>query len=684
MAPAQHRTSVVAVLGALFLALLLAALDQTIVSTALPTIVGELGGLTHLSWVVTAYLLTSTVAGPFYGKLGDIYGRKIILQSAIVIFLVGSALCGLAQNMIGLIAFRALQGIGGGGLIVTIIAVIGDLIPPRERGRYQGLFGAAFGLATILGPLLGGFFVDQLTWRWIFYINLPTGLLALFVIAVALPPPSTRRRHEIDYRGGALLTIALTATIVFTSLGGISFAWTSPVTLTLIAVSVISAAFFVAVERHAREPLLPMTLFRNRNFVVASSVGLILGLALFGSVTFLPIYLQVAKGVSPSASGLMLMPMMFGMLITSILSGRIISRWGRYKLFPVTGTAIMTFGLFMLSRLSLDSHQWQTSLDALWLGLGMGMVMQVLILAVQNSIEYEYLGVATSGTMLFRSVGGALGVALFGAIFAGGLRARLGPEGLDFLTNAVPAAVRGLPPVMQQEYIDAVMAALRPVFVAATCIAALGFVLTIFLQEIELRDTAPAEGLAESFAMPRDATSLEELERIITVLIARENRWRVYADFARQGGIDLPPPELWMLARLGERERVTLLSLSRELKVPETALAQPLNALCARGLAEQRPSSEFILTDAGAAMRERMLAARRRNLADLLARWQPEQHPDVLTLIDRLARALSTDLPAPRQRETGNRNFTKLYLRDTSEQKPAPNLLAWAHLASTA
>ena len=307
----------------------------------------------------------------------------------------------------------------------------------------------------------------------------------------------------------------------------------------------------------------------------------------------------------------------------------------------------MTFGLFMLSRLSLDSHQWQTSLDALWLGLGMGMVMQVLILAVQNSIEYEYLGVATSGTMLFRSVGGALGVALFGAIFAGGLRARLGPEGLDFLTNAVPAAVRGLPPVMQQEYIDAVMAALRPVFVAATCIAALGFVLTIFLQEIELRDTAPAEGLAESFAMPRDATSLEELERIITVLIARENRWRVYADFAHQGGIDLPPPELWMLARLGERERVTLSSLSAELKVPETALAQPLNALCARGLAEQRPSSELILTDAGAAMRERMLAARRRNLADLLARWQPEQHPDVLTLIDRLARALSTDLPSP-------------------------------------
>jgi MFS family permease len=389
-----------------------------------------------------------------------------------------------------------------------------------------------------------------------------------------------------------------------------------------------------------------VSLFRNRNFVIASSVGLIVGLALFGAVTFLPIYLQVARGVSPSASGLMLMPMMFGMLITSILSGRIISAWGR--LFPVAGTAIMTFGLFMLSRLSLTGSQWQTSLDALWLGLGMGMVMQVLILAVQNSIAYEYLGVATSGAMLFRSIGGALGVALFGAIFAAGLRATLGPEGLDFLTNAVPAAVRGLPPAMHQEYIDAVMTALRPVFVVATCIAALGFVLTMLLHEIELRETAPAEGLAESFAMPRDATSLDELERIITVLIARENRWRVYADFAQHAGIDLPPAELWTLARLGERERLTLSTLSAELKVPHAALAQPLHALCARGLAQECAASEFILTEAGGALRERMVAARRRNLADLLARWQPEQHPDVIALIDRLARALSTDLPAPR------------------------------------
>jgi EmrB/QacA subfamily drug resistance transporter len=647
MAEAQHRTSLPTIFGALFLALLLGALDQTIVSTALPTIVGELGGVTHLSWVVTAYLLTSTIAGPFYGKLGDIHGRKVVLQAAIVMFLLGSALCGLAQNMVQLILFRGLQGIGGGGLIVTTVAVIGDLVAPRERGRYQGFFGAAFGLATIIGPLLGGFFVDHLTWRWIFYINLPTGLLALFVIAAALPPPSTRRPHEIDYRGGALLTVALTATILFTSLAGISFAWSSPVTLTLIGLSISSAAAFVAVEWRAPEPLLPMRLFRNRNFVVASSVGLIVGLSLFGAVTFLPIYLQVAKGVSPTASGLMLMPMMFGMLITSILSGRIISRWGRYKLFSVAGTAIMTMGLLMLSRLSLESYHWQPSLDALWLGLGMGMVMQVLILAVQNSVEYKYLGVATSGTMLFRSVGAALGVALFGAIFAGGLHARLGPQGMEFLTGAVPAALHDLPPLIHQEYINAVMAALRPVFVVAACTGVLGFVLTLFMRETELRETAPAEALAESFAMPRDATSVDELERIVTALIAREHRWRVYADLAQRTGVDLPPPELWMLARLGEREPITLASLSAELKISEPALARPLNALCARGLAEKRDSQELVLTPAGTAMHERVLAARRSGLADLLARWQPEQHPDVLALIDRLARALTSDLPAP-------------------------------------
>ncbi len=646
MSPNQKQTSIRAVFGALFLALLLAALDQTIVSTALPTIVGELGGLTHLSWVVTAYLLTSTVVGPLYGKFGDLYGRKIVLQVAIAVFLVGSALCGIAADMLQLIVFRALQGIGGGGLIVITIAVIGDLIPPRERGRYQGFFGAVFGLATIIGPLLGGFFVDHLTWRWIFYINLPTGVLAMAVIAAVLPAKATRRRHEIDYAGALVLAAALSAIILFTSLGGTSLAWTSPVILGLIAASIACSALLVAVELRAREPILPMSLFANRNFAVASSVGLIVGLSLFGAVTFLPIYLQVVKGVTPSISGLMLMPMMLGMLATSVISGRIISRYGRYKLFPIIGTASMTFGLGALSLLAVEGNVWQAAIDALWLGLGMGMVMQVLLVAVQNSVDYQHLGVATSGTMLFRSLGGALGVALFGAIFANGLHARLAGPGMEFLSAVIPAAVQGLPPNLHQEYVTAVMAALRPVFVVATAIAAVGFAVTWLLRESPLREATP-EGLGESFAMPRDATSLEELARIVTVLIARENRWRVYADLARRAAIDLPAPELWMLARLGEREPMTIRSLAAELKIPQQALEAPLDALCDRGIAEKTATGQLQLTPTGVAMRDRAIAARRQGLADMLARWQPEEHPDVLALIERMAQALTSDLPAP-------------------------------------
>src|SRR5262245_12752902 len=338
------------------------------------------------------------------------------------------------------------------------------------------------------------------------------------------------------------------------------------------------------------------------------------------------------------------------MLASPVISGLLIIRFGRYKLFPILGTATMTFGLGALSLLGIESDDWQTAIDALWLwlGLGMGMVMQVLIIAVQNSVDYQHLGVATSGTMLFRSLGGALGVALFGAIFANRLHAQLAGPGMDFLATVIPAAARGLPPDLHQEYITAVMAALRPVFLAAAVISALGFVLTFLLREYPLREGAPAEGMGESFAMPRDATSLEELERIIALLVARENRWRLYADLARRAAIELPAPELWMLARLGERAPMTLASLSAELKIPQPQLASPLHALCERGIAEKNANGELELTSTGVAMRDRIVAARRKGLADMLARWRPEEHPDVLALIERMAQALTSDLPAPK------------------------------------
>jgi EmrB/QacA subfamily drug resistance transporter len=644
----EQTQSLRAIFAALMLALLLAALDSTIVSTALPTIVGELGGLTHLSWVVTAYLLASTVVGPLYGKFGDLYGRKLVLQAAIVVFLAGSALCGLAQNMGQLIVFRALQGIGGGGLIVTAIAVVGDLIPPRERGRYQGLFGAVFGFATIIGPLLGGFFVDNLTWRWIFYVNLPVGAVALAVIAAVMRSPSTRRPHLIDYAGAILLSVALTAVILFTSLGGTTFGWVSPFILGLIATGVVCLLAFIAVEMRAREPILPLELFRNHTFAITSSVGLIVGLSLFGSVTYLPIYLQVVKGESPTASGLQLMPMMLGMLVTSVISGRLITRWGRYKPFPVAGTAVMTVGLLLLSRISADMSVWRTSMDALALGLGMGMVMQVLVIAVQNSVDYEHLGVATAGTTLFRSIGGALGVALFGAIFANGLQTHLaGILPPEAIIPSDATSIGALPAGIRAQYIDAVIAALRPVFAVAAGVAALGFALTVLLREIPLRGVAPAEGLGESFAMPRDATSLAELERIVRVLMAHENRWRVYADLAARSHLELPAPELWLLARLGEREPMTAHSLSAELHIPLGQLEQPLNALCDRNIVAKGASGDLQLTALGLQMRERVLAARRQGLDELLRRWEPEKHPEVVALVKRLVETLVRDLPVP-------------------------------------
>jgi EmrB/QacA subfamily drug resistance transporter len=647
----RERTQRVRVIfSALLLVMLLASLDQTIVSTALPTIVGDLGGLSHLSWVVTAYLLASTVAGPLYGKLGDLYGRKLLLQIAIVLFLIGSALCGAAQGMSELIAFRALQGLGGGGLMVTTIAVVGDIIPPRDRGRYQGFFGAVFGVSTVIGPLLGGFFVDNLSWRWIFYVNLPIGALALGVIGVAFQARADHVRHKVDYLGAVVLAGGLSAIVLFTSLGGTSYAWGSPQIVGLIVVGVVLLVVFPFVEARAAEPILPLELFRNRIFVTTSAIGFIVGLALFGAVTFVPLYLQVVRGYSPTASGLQLTPMMAGVLVTSILSGNLISRTGRYKRFPIAGTALMTVGMFLLSRLGVHTSGLVASAYMVVLGLGLGMVMQVLVLAVQNSVDYRLLGVATSGSTLFRQVGGSIGVAMFGAVFSNRLASELAgrlPAGAKIPTSASPAVVHQLPAAVKGPYIDAFSSALHPVFLVAAVISSCAFLLTWALQEVPLRgQTARAEGVGESFASPRHDSSERELERIVGSLMQREERRRTYEDLIRRSGVDLAPEDSWVLGRLHERRPISVAALAHSLDVPIAQLREPIEHLEQRRFVHSVDGDELDLSDGGEAALERLVEAGRGQLCDLLDGWEPDRDEELNGALQKLARGLVAEMPS--------------------------------------
>ena len=483
------------VFGALMLGMLLAALDSTIVSTALPTIVGDLHGANHLSWVVVAYLLASTVSTPLWGKLGDLHGRKVYFQAAIIIFLVGSMLCGLASNMITLILFRALQGLGGGGLMVGAQAIVADIVPPRDRGRYSGFFGAVFGASVVIGPLLGGFIVEYWSWRWIFFVNVPVGIVALIVTAAVLPGAGARVHHVIDYLGIVTLTIAASGLILFTSLGGTSFAWASPGSIGLLVAGVIFTVIFIMAERRSSEPIIAPHLFANRVFSSASAIGFVVGFAMYGAITFLPLYFQDVRGASPTSSGLRLLPMMVGLFAASIITGQLVARGWKYRPFPIAGTAIMTVGLGFFATIGGSTSSVKIAAYMVILGAGIGLVMQILVTAVQNAVDTSDIGAATAGANFFRSIGGSFGTAIFGALYTNELAHRYATDvGSGALQKGFPLPSHWTPNLLKSEPVNELFVVLREIagsirsaYLWAIPVGVLAVFLSLTLPEIKLR-----------------------------------------------------------------------------------------------------------------------------------------------------------------------------------------------------
>lgn len=506
---AASRRHIRLIMMALMMAMLLAALDQTIVSTALPTITSDLGGLNEISWVVTAYLLASTASTPIWGKLSDIYGRKVMLQSSVVVFLVGSALAGVSQTMGQLIAFRAIQGIGGGGLFVLVMAVIADVVAPRDRGKYMGLFGAVFGVSSVIGPLLGGLFTQHLSWRWIFYINLPIGIAAFFVLGAVLHLPKHHEKKAIDWIGSVLMVASVTMLLLVTVWGGHQYEWLSPTIIGLLVGGLALGAIFIWHELRTPEPVVPMRLFAIPVVRTTSAMGFVVGFAMFGTIVYLSLYLQVAKGASPTSAGLQLLPLMAGLLGASIISGRRISKTGKWKIYPVIGTALATIGIFLMSRLGIDTPYWQINLAALILGIGLGNVMQVLVLAVQNSVDPREMGAATSTATFVRSIGGSFGTALFGAIFAARLAADLSkalPAGISAPSSDMTSSltqIATLPGPIREAVLGAFSSAISFSFLVAVPIMAVAFFLSLMLKETPLRTHQDvAHILADDAAAP--------------------------------------------------------------------------------------------------------------------------------------------------------------------------------------
>jgi EmrB/QacA subfamily drug resistance transporter len=540
------------------LGMLLAALDTTIVATALPTIVADLGGAGHMAWVVTAYMLAEAVSTVLAGKLGDLFGRKRIFQASAIIFVTGSAIAGIANSMAILIVARAIQGFGAGALMVTAMALIADVIPLRERGKYQGALGAVFGVTTVIGPLVGGLFTDYATWRWCFYINVPIAAIMIVMAARTIPTIRAAARPVIDYAGIGLVAVASSSIILALEWGGTEYDWTSPLIIGLFVASAVLYAAFVLVELRAQEPMLPMGLFRNSVFTVCSILSFAVGFAMFGAMTFLPTYLQFVDGISATMSGFRMLPLVIGLLGTSILSGSVVGSTGRYKVFPIAGTAVMTLGLYLLSTMDPETGVWLESLYLLVLGAGLGLAMQVLTIVVQSTVAYAQLGAATSGVTFFRTLGGAFGAAVCGTLFSNNLESGLRSAmavvpGIPVEALRDPEALHALPADQAAPIIAAYSDAITSIFLWITPVAAISFVIAWFLKEVPLRDTARAGAadLGEGFATPESEDRVQRLERALARLVRTTGDPEAAGrEIFAASGSALEPAQAWVLAQL--------------------------------------------------------------------------------------------------------------------------------------
>jgi EmrB/QacA subfamily drug resistance transporter len=644
----------------IMLGMLLSALDQTIVSTALPTIVGDLGGAGHQSWVVTSYMLAETVSTVLAGKFGDLFGRKRVFQLGVVVFILGSVFCGLANGMGMLIAFRAVQGIGGGALTVTSTALIADVIPLRLRGQYQGALGAVFGVTTVIGPLLGGVFTDDLSWRWVFYVNVPIAVIVIALAARTIPQVRSGAKPRIDYLGCLFVALGATGLTLATSWGGTQYAWGSATIIGLFAASVLALVIFVLVELRAAEPILPMRLFRSRVFSVCSVLSFIVGFAMIGSITFLPTFLQYVNGVSATTSGLRMLPMVLGLLATALGSGTVVSKTGFYRPFPIVGSAITAAGLYLLSRMDQHTGFWIETLYLLVLGAGIGLIMQILTLVVQNTVAYSDLGTATSGVTFFRTLGGSFGASIMGSIFSNELKGRL----VTALTSArvppsavaSPELVHKLPAPARDAVVAAYAQSLQHIFLFAVPVAVVGFLLALFLPQVTMRGVARVSGAGDGFAVPEGSDNEHQLANVVAQILRQDHRssvaailassgseldtataWGVLGVFIRQQAFGVPTRETDVEARVG---------------VPAGVLRPFFTEVVAAGYLTRDGDGVLTLTPRGQAEVDKIVSAWKTWLMGELQGWlkaheaSPEQTAEIQAAIGRITLRLVREAEA--------------------------------------